>query len=77
MLQKKDTEPECSAENLFNGIVERIKRGEINSEYVVRISDGTRICSMVTSESSRRLAIGEGDKVWVLFNSSSVVLLSE
>lgn len=32
---------------------------------------------MVTSESRRRLGLGEGDNVWVLFNSTSVVLLSE
>jgi len=77
MLQKRDDEPECSADNIFNGIVERINPGEINTEYVVRISDVTKVCSIVTSESCRRLAFGEGDRVWVLFNSVSVVLLSE
>jgi molybdate transport system regulatory protein len=77
MLQKKDSEPECSADNVFNGIVERIKQGEIQTEYIVRISEGTKVCSIVTSESCRRLALREGDKVWVLFNSASVVLLSE
>jgi len=77
MLQKRDDEPECSADNRFNGIVERIHQGEINTEYVVRISDGTKLCSVVTTDSCRRLALGEGDKVWVLFNCFSVVLLSE
>jgi molybdate transport system regulatory protein len=77
MLQKKDSEPECSADNIFNGIVDRIKQGGINTEFVVRISEGTKICSMVTTERARRLSLGEGDKVWVLFNSTSVVLLSE
>ncbi|MFO7554791.1 MAG: TOBE domain-containing protein [Desulfobacterales bacterium] len=77
MLQKREDEPECSADNRFNGIVERIHQGEINTEYVVRISDGTEVCSIVTSESCRNLGLGEGDKVWVLFNCFSVVLLSE
>lgn len=77
MLQKKDVEPECSAENRFRGIVEQIHQGEINTEYIVRISDGTRVCSVVTTDSSRRLALGEGDKVWVLFNCFAVVLLAE
>jgi len=77
MLQKRDDKPECSADNIFNGVVERINPGEINTEYVVRISDVTKVCSIVTSESSRRLALEEGDRVWVLFNSVSVVLLSE
>lgn len=77
MLQKKGDRQECSADNMFNGIVDKITRGEINSEYIVRISDGTEVCSIVTSESCRRLALREGDEAWVLFNSYSVVLLSE
>jgi molybdate transport system regulatory protein len=77
LLQKMDNEIVCSADNMFNGIIERISLGAINSEYIVRIDDGTEVCSIVTSESCRRLALEEGDKVWVLFNSFSVVLLSD
>jgi molybdate transport system regulatory protein len=77
MLQKSDDMPKCSADNIFNGMVERIRPGLINTEYVVRISDVTQVCSIVASESCRRLAIRDGDKVWALFNSASVVLLSE
>jgi molybdate transport system regulatory protein len=76
MLQKSVTSPDCSAENVFSGVVEKIIQGEINTEYRVRISDGTEICSIVTTESCRRLALGEGDRVWVLFNSASVVLMT-
>jgi molybdate transport system regulatory protein len=77
LLQKMDNEIVCSADNMFNGIIERISLGAINSEYIVRIDDGTEVCSIVTSESCRRLALEEGDRVWVLFNSFSVVLLSD
>lgn len=77
MLQKSDNAIRCSADNMFKGIVERIITGKINAEYIVQISDGTKICSIVTTESCRRLALGVGDTVWVLFNSFSVVLLSE
>jgi molybdate transport system regulatory protein len=75
ILDKSLNDPECSADNRFSGVVEKIIRGEINTEYRVRISDGTEICSIVTSESCRRLSFGEGDTVWVLFNSASVVLM--
>ncbi len=75
MLDKNINAPECSADNVFQGIVEKVIQGEINTEYQVRICDGTKICSLVTSESCRRLALGEGNKVWVLFNSASVVLM--
>jgi molybdate transport system regulatory protein len=77
ILHKSMDHPECSADNMFSGTVDKITEGRINTEYIVRISDGTQVCSMVTSETCRRLALGVGDKVWVLFNAFSVVLLSE
>lgn len=77
MLQKGGNTNGSSADNMFNGIVEKITRGQLNTEYIVRISDGTELCSIVTSESCRRLALVEGDEVWAAFNSYSVVLHSE
>jgi molybdate transport system regulatory protein len=77
ILQKSMNRLECSADNVFSGVVEKITRGRINTEYIVRISDGTQVCSMISSETCQRLALGAGDKVWVLFNAFSVVLLSE
>jgi molybdate transport system regulatory protein len=77
MLQKSGNGQAWSADNIFKGVVERITQGNINTEFIVRISDGTEVCSIVTSESCRRLALAEGDEAWVLFNSYSVVLLSD
>ena len=74
VLQKGDREPKCSAENMFQGTIEKINRGKVTTEYVVKIADGTQLCSLVTSESSRRLELYENDSVWAVFNSFSVVL---
>ena len=74
VLQKEDREPQCSAENLFQGTIEKIIRGKVTTEYVVRIADGTQLCSLVTSDSSRRLDLRANDPVWAMFNSFSVVL---
>jgi len=74
VLQKDVEEPKCSAENIFQGTIEKIIKGKVTTEYVVRIADGTQLCSLVTSESSRRLELGEHDPVWAMFNSFSVVL---
>jgi molybdate transport system regulatory protein len=74
MLQKGDAAPACTAENRFNGTVQRINPGAVNTEVVVRISDGTELCAVVTTESARRLALRPGDAVWALFNCFSVVL---
>jgi molybdate transport system regulatory protein len=74
ILQKGDEEPKCTAENKFRGTIERITKGKVTTEYVVRIADGTELCSVVTSESSIRLELRENDPVWAVFNSVSVVL---
>ena len=74
ILQKFHKKPNCTAENMFRGKVERITRGKVVTEYVVRISDGTEICSLVTSGNRQRLDLSENDQVWAMFNSFSVVL---
>jgi molybdate transport system regulatory protein len=77
MLQKQDNLPPCSADNIIDGIVERINQGKINTEFIVRISGGTEVCSLVTTASCRRLGLKKGDPVWVVFNSFAVVLLAD
>jgi molybdate transport system regulatory protein len=74
VLQKGAEEPQCSAENRFQGIIERIIRGKVTTEYVVKIAAGTELCSLVTTKSSRRLELRKGDAVWAIFNSFAVVL---
>jgi molybdate transport system regulatory protein len=74
ILQKSDKKPESSAENRFFGTIVRINKGEITTEYVVRISDGTELCSIVTTDSAHQMGFRENDQAWVIFNSYSVVL---
>ena len=74
VLQKSDKEPESSAENRFFGTIVRINKGEITTEYVVRIPDGTELCSIVNTDNARQMGFQEGDHVWVIFNSFSVIL---
>ena len=74
VLQKGQTKPSCSAENMFYGEVTQILRGKLTSEFTIRVQDGTDLCSVVTEESRRKLGIKEKDKVWVIFNSFGVIL---
>ena len=61
MLQKGEDQPSCSAENRCKGVIVRAIRGSVNTEYTVRLADGTELCSVVTAESGRRLDLAEGD----------------
>jgi molybdate transport system regulatory protein len=74
ILQKSDGEPESTAENRFAGHVVRINKGETTTEYVVRISDGTELCSIVSTENAGLIGFKEDDRVWVIFNSFAAVL---
>jgi len=74
LLQAGDIEPQCSAENRFKGVIKNITTGRINTEYAVKISDGTTLCSIVSTVSPGCLKLKEGDVVWVFFNCFSVVL---
>lgn len=77
MLHKDGKAEACSADNRLKGVIEKISPGRINTECIVRLSDGTQVCAIVTSESCRRLSLAEGTDAWVLFNSYSVVLMSD
>ena len=74
ILHKGEDEPKCSAENRFAGVVERINKGKINTEYTVRIADGTALCAIVSTEGVQHLGLGTGDQVWAVFNCFAVVL---
>ena len=74
ILHKGAEEPQCSAENTFRGTIGRIIKGKITTEYVVKIADGTELCSVVTSDLSRRLDLQVNDPVWAVFTSFAVVL---
>jgi molybdate transport system regulatory protein len=74
VVQKGYEEPKCTAENKFRGTIDRINKGQVATEYAVRIADGTELCSLVAGESSSRLGLHKDDPVWAMFNSFSVVL---
>ena len=74
IILQRGEEPECSAENRFNGVIGRKAQGEINTEYTICISDGVELCALVSTKQTQHLGFQVGDKVWAIFNSSSVVL---
>jgi molybdate transport system regulatory protein len=74
VIYKGEDAPKCTAENQFPGSVSRISKGKINSEIVVRISETTELCSILTEKSRKDLHIKEGDSVWAVFNAASVVI---
>jgi molybdate transport system regulatory protein len=73
-LYKTDKEPLCTAENRIPGVITRIKRSRINTEYVLRIGPDTELCVITTTGSLRRLELQERDSVWAVFGSYATIL---
>ncbi len=74
ILYRGEKEPGCTAENRLFGMVEQINAGRINTEYLVRIKDGTLLCALVSTHGVQWLDLGVGDPVWAAFTCFSVVL---
>ena len=74
MLQDGASAFNGSAENRFKGTVTRITRGKINTECIVKISDTTHICAVMSSSSTWLSRIRQRDPVWAFFSCFSVVL---
>ncbi len=74
ILEKGKEEPQCSAENRLNGIIEDMQTGRVNTEYSVRIADGTVLSAVVSSQNARSLDLVTGEQVWAVFNCFAVTL---
>lgn len=64
-----------NARNQFEGIIRRIRRGDIVSEVEVDISAGV-ITSVITTSSIDELGLKPGSPVVALFKSTEVALAS-
>lgn len=76
-------EPVSTAANRYPAIVKRIVTapaapdgapGEVVAEVVAELSDGTRLATVITAQSVRRLGLCEGMPVWASFGAFSVIL---
>jgi molybdate transport system regulatory protein len=74
ILEQSGKEPKSTAENRFLGTITRISKGKITTEYIVCISDGTELCSLITTDNIHQMGFQENDQVWAIFNSFAVVL---
>lgn len=82
-LSAGPVEPVSTAANRYPAVVKRIvmapeapdgRPGEVVAEVVAELSDGTRLASVITAQSVRRLDLREGMPVWASFGAFSVIL---
>lgn len=63
-----------SLDNMLNGNIVEIIDGSVNSEVIVDIDGGKTITSVVTKESVETLCIKKGNRIFVAFSASQVIL---
>lgn len=63
-----------SARNQFQGKVEMISAGPINSEVTLSINDRDRLTSIITSESVDQLGLSLGSEAYALIKASFIIL---
>jgi molybdate transport system regulatory protein len=66
-----------SARNQFQGKVEVINIGPINSEITLAITGEERLTAMVTSESVDQLELSLGSEAYALIKASFIILVAE
>lgn len=63
-----------SARNQLAGHVTGLRRGTVNTEVVVGLTEGVEIVALVTDESAQTLGLVEGREVFALIKSSFVII---
>ncbi len=63
-----------SARNQLKGTVSSILKGAVNSEVVLKISEGSSITSIITNGAADELGLKEGDEVIALVKASKVII---
>lgn len=63
-----------SARNIFNGTINKIIEGPVNTEIDLEIGSGNTVSAVITHDSALRLGLQVGGKACAVFKASSVII---
>jgi len=66
-----------SARNVFDGTIETVKLGAVNSEVDIALPGGLKIVATVTNDSVAELGLAAGKAVKAIVKASSVLVLAD
>jgi molybdate transport system regulatory protein len=73
----KNISMKISARNVFSGTVEKVTRGAVNAEVILRLKGETRITSIITIGAVDNLGLKEGMSAYAIIKSSSIIIAKE
>ena len=74
VLVTTDITLNISARNKFQGEIEKITKGDINSEVVLNIGNSDKIAAVITSDSIENLKLKKGEKLSAIIKASDVMI---
>lgn len=77
VLVKEDSMFKTSARNKFCGRISAVNADQIAAEVVVDLADGTKVTSLITDESAKKLNLKVGDEICAMVKAFSVILALE
>ena len=63
-----------SARNKFQGVIDSINKGEINSEVILDIGNGDNIASVITTSSIENLGVRKGSHASAIIKASDLII---
>ena len=63
-----------SARNKFQGVINSINKGEINSEVILDIGNGDNIASVITTSSIEKLGLKKGSHASAIIKASDIII---
>lgn len=63
-----------SARNQLTGTVERVQKGSVNAEVVLKLTGGEAIAATITNESVDALGLKEGGSATAVFKAGAVIV---
>ncbi len=63
-----------SARNVYKGTIKAVEVGAVNVDVLVEIAPGIEVSSIITKNSSEKLALEVGKEVFVVIKASSVMI---
>lgn len=63
-----------SARNVIKGKVKEVKKGAVNSEVIIEISNNVELVSIITNTSADKMGLKTGKDVYAIIKASNVMI---
>lgn len=63
-----------SARNILKGKIKEVKKGSVNSEVIVQLSNNVELVSIITNTSADNMSLAKDKEVYAVIKASNVMI---